>query len=127
MPSSSPDPGLVAVQRLVRNFNDYVGAGALGGTSHLYQLTTTAELRPLAAGRHDGPLYTGDFREPSRKYRCTGCGRTQRVGRGLTWTTVEALKRHGCLRCGGSAFVPLSRAGSRRGGTSAPAGTGSAR
>jgi len=111
-----------AVQRLVRNFNDYVGAGALGGTSHLYHLATTAELRPLVGGRHEGPLYTGDFREPEREYRCKGCGRTQRVGRGLTWTTVTALKRDGCLRCGGSAFVPLPRDAARRGRTSAPAG-----
>jgi N4-bis(aminopropyl)spermidine synthase len=111
-----------SVQRLVRNFNDYVGAGALGGTSHLYQLATTTELRPLVDGRHEGPLYTGDFREPSRDYRCTACGRTQRVGRGLTWTTVEALKRDGCLRCGGRLFAPLTR-----GRTSAPAGRGSER
>ena len=111
-----------AVQRLVRNFNDYVGAGSLGGTSHLYQLATTSELRPLLDGRHEGPLYTGDFREPSREYRCTGCGRIQRVGRGLTWRTVEALKRDGCLRCGGGAFVPLPRTAVRPGGTSAPAG-----
>ena len=96
-----------SVQRLVRNFNDYVGAGALGGTSHLYHLATTPELRPLIGGSHDGPLYTGDFRKPARDFRCTGCGRTQRVGPGLRWTTVAALKRAGCSRCGGTGFAPL--------------------
>ena len=48
------------VRRLVPNFNEYLGAGVRGGTSHLYQLRTTSQLRPLVAGRHDGPLYTGD-------------------------------------------------------------------
>jgi hypothetical protein len=106
-----------SVQRLVRNFNEYMGAGALGGTSHLYHLATTPELRPLTAGSHDGPLYTGDFRKPARDFRCTGCGRTQRVGAGLRWTTVAALKRAGCARCGGTTFAPLSRSPQRGHGT----------
>ena len=48
----------LTVQSLVRNFNEYLGAGALGGTSHLYHLTTTTELRPLVTGHHEGALYT---------------------------------------------------------------------
>jgi predicted methyltransferase len=48
------------VRRLTPNFNDYVGAGVRGGTSHLYQLRTTEGVRPLLPGRYDGPLYTGD-------------------------------------------------------------------
>jgi N4-bis(aminopropyl)spermidine synthase len=102
------DMGFV-VQRLIRNFNDYLGAGALGGTSHLYHLATTAELRPRIDGADEGPLYTGDFREPTRDFRCTGCGRTQRVGAGLRSATVAALKRVGCSRCGGTTFAPLPR------------------
>lgn len=51
--------GLV-VRRLVPNFNEYLGAGVRAGTSHLYQLRTTADLRPLVTGRFDGPLYTGE-------------------------------------------------------------------
>jgi predicted methyltransferase len=47
------------VRRLVPNFNEYVGAGVRAGTSHLYQLRTTASLRPFVHGRYDGPLYTG--------------------------------------------------------------------
>lgn len=99
----------LAVQSLVRNFNDYLGAGALGGTSHLYHLTTTADLRPLVAGRHEGALYTGDFRPPRRDFRCRGCGARYGVGRGRTWTTVAALRAAGCRRCGGTTFVPLGR------------------
>lgn len=39
------------IRSLTRDFNDYVGAGALGGTSHLYHLAP--------ASSDDGPLYTG--------------------------------------------------------------------
>jgi predicted methyltransferase len=53
------DMGFV-IRRLDRDFNEYVGAGALGGASHLYHLTATPELRPLVAGRFGGPLYTAE-------------------------------------------------------------------
>ncbi len=105
--------GLV-VRRLVRNFNEYLGAGALGGTSHLYQLATTTSLRPLYPGRYDGPLYTGDLRKPVRAFRCKRCRRPQRVGRGQMWPSVEALTEGGCPLCGGKAFVPLPRSPARR-------------
>ena len=49
-----------SIRSLVRDFNEYVGAGVLGGTSHLYHLRATSELRPLVAGRYDGPLYTAE-------------------------------------------------------------------
>jgi predicted methyltransferase len=41
------------IRSLTRDFNDYVGAGVLGGTSHLYHLTVPAGVVPTA-----GPLYT---------------------------------------------------------------------
>ena len=50
-----------SIRSLVRDFNEYVGAGVLGGTSHLYHLRATSELRPLVAGRYDGPLYTAEI------------------------------------------------------------------
>jgi predicted methyltransferase len=46
------------IRALTRDFNDYVGAGVLGGTSHLYHLVATAVVRPPVTGRYDGPLYT---------------------------------------------------------------------
>lgn len=49
-----------AIHRLDRGFNDYVGAGVLGGTSHLYHLVATSELRPLAGEGLDLPIYTAD-------------------------------------------------------------------
>ncbi len=97
------------VRSLIRNFNDYVGAGAIGGASHLYHLATTSELRPLVEGRYDGPLYTGEARDPSRSYRCKGCGLSKRVGPGHRWPTIQELKHDGCPRCHGTAFVPLPR------------------
>jgi predicted methyltransferase len=100
--------GLV-VRRLAPNFNEYLGAGVLGGTSHLYHLATTPALHPLVEGRYDGRLYTGDFRPPVRDYRCRGCGRALRVGRGRRWSSVRALKRDRCPTCRGSVFVPLAR------------------
>jgi len=48
------------IRRFVRDFNEYVGAGVLGGTSHLYHLSATSELRPAIVGRFDGPLYTAE-------------------------------------------------------------------
>ena len=49
-----------AIRRLVRDFNEYVGAGVLGGTSHLYHLVATEHLCPAVTGTFDGPLYTAD-------------------------------------------------------------------
>ena len=50
------------IQRLERNFNDYVGAGVLGSTSHLYHLRTSTTMRPRVVGSYDGPLYTRECR-----------------------------------------------------------------
>ncbi|MGH3133259.1 MAG: bis-aminopropyl spermidine synthase family protein [Gaiellaceae bacterium] len=49
-----------AIVRLLRDFNEYVGAGALGGASSLYHLSATSGLRPLVAGAFHGPLYTSE-------------------------------------------------------------------
>ena len=44
-------------KRLLRDFNEYVGAGTIAGVSHLYHLVTTPDVAPLV-DRYDGPLYT---------------------------------------------------------------------
>jgi len=49
-----------AIVRLQRDFNEYVGAGALAGTSSLYHLAATSQAHPLVTGRFDGPLYTAE-------------------------------------------------------------------
>lgn len=57
------------IRHILTNFNDYLHAGILGGTSHLYHLTSTASTRSLVSGAHHGHLYTGEKR-PARPYRC---------------------------------------------------------
>jgi predicted methyltransferase len=47
-----------AIRRLQPDFNEYVGAGALGGTSHLYHLVATAAPRRSAVTGFAEPLYT---------------------------------------------------------------------
>jgi hypothetical protein len=53
------DMGFV-IRSLARDFNEYVGAGVLGGTSHLYHLSATPDTRPLVTGGFAGALYTSD-------------------------------------------------------------------
>jgi predicted methyltransferase len=52
------EAGLV-IQRLVPDFNEYLGAGVLAGSSHLYHLRASSATRPLVEGSFDGALYTG--------------------------------------------------------------------
>ena len=48
------------IQNIARDFNEYVGAGVLGGTSHLYHLAATGELAAGPPVSVAGPLYTAD-------------------------------------------------------------------
>ncbi len=48
------------IHNISRDFNDYVGAGVLGGTSHLYHLAATGRLTSPRMGSFAGPLYTAD-------------------------------------------------------------------
>jgi predicted methyltransferase len=97
-----------AIHRLVRNFNEYVGAGALAGTSHLYHLVGGPRLD--LAEQVQAPLYTAQERTSRRGYACRACGERVTVGAGLRWATVEDLRRAGCPRCAGTAFRPGRRA-----------------
>ena len=54
------------IQRLSRDVNKYVGAGVLGGTSHLYQLAAGGDLTPAVTGHFFAPLYTADAGVESR-------------------------------------------------------------
>ena len=93
---------------LHRNFSEYLGAGVLGGVSHLHHLVAVA-----AAGERpeqayvDGPIYTG---APARDYECTRCGALRRVGRGARFRSVAELKANGCGDgCESTSFRPRSR------------------
>src|SRR5580693_3810202 len=99
----------LTVRAMMPNFNEYVGAGILAGTSHLYHLRATAALTPLIAGDYPGPLYTADLRAATtRPYRCAGCGAVHAVGPGAQWSRIASLQAAGCPACGGSVFRPMA-------------------
>ena len=99
----------LTVRAMTPNFNEYVGAGILAGTSHLYHLRSTASPAPLITGDYQGPLYTADLRAAvTRPYRCAGCGAVHAVGPGAQWTRIASLQAAGCPDCGGTVFRPMS-------------------
>ncbi len=115
------DLGLVT-RSLTPNFNSYLGAGIIGGTSHLYHLRTSEATAALVPGAYAGPLYTADTRtEQNRPYRCAGCGAVHLVGRvalgpddeaagaAPAWAQVRDLQAAGCPACGGVTFRPMAR------------------
>jgi predicted methyltransferase/DNA-directed RNA polymerase subunit RPC12/RpoP len=97
----------LTVQAMHRNFNDYLGAGIIGGVSHLQYLSTTSETSPLVDGAYEGPLYTADQRDALREYVCNTCGARYCVGPKGEWATIAALKQARCAACGGDKFRPL--------------------
>ncbi len=48
------------IHNVSRDFNEYVGAGVLGGTSHLFHLAAAGGLTVGPPGSFAGPLYTAD-------------------------------------------------------------------
>ena len=99
----------LTVRSLTAGFNEYVGAGILGGTSNLYHLRTTAAAQALIDGAYAGPLYTADSRAaPTRPYRCASCKAVHEVGRGARWPQIAALQAEGCPDCGGRVFRPMA-------------------
>jgi len=97
-----------AIRSLVPEFNEYLGAGALAGTSALYHLRGTGPLAPAVVGRCVGDLYTSDGRHRPRRYTCRACGRDHRVGPGEVAETIAALQVAGC-ECGATVFEPGER------------------
>jgi predicted methyltransferase len=49
-----------SIRALTPDFNRYVGAGALGGSSSLYHLVATSRVRPLVTGEFHQPMYTAE-------------------------------------------------------------------
>jgi N4-bis(aminopropyl)spermidine synthase len=99
----------LAVRALWPGFNEYLGAGILAGTSHLYHLRSTDAARPLIEGDFSGPLYTAEARAAgTRPYRCARCRGVHQVGPGGQWPRIAALQAAGCPQCGGTLFRPMS-------------------
>jgi N4-bis(aminopropyl)spermidine synthase len=98
----------LAVRSLTAGFNEYLGAGILGGTSNLYHLRTTATAAPLVEGEYSGPLYTADNRAaPTRPYRCASCQSVYEVGPGGRFPQIAALQQARCPACGSAVFRPM--------------------
>jgi predicted methyltransferase len=99
----------LAIRSLVPNFNEYEGAGILGGTSHLYHLRSTDGTAPAITGEHTGPLYTADTRAVrDRPYLCVSCKNVLMVGPGQQWPQIARLKETGCPQCGAGTFRPMA-------------------
>ena len=98
----------LTIRSLDPGFNEYVGAGVLGGTSGLYHLRTAPGARPLISGFYDGPLYSAANRAAvTRPYRCVRCKAVHDVGPGGQWPQIAALQGAGCPACGGTLFRPM--------------------
>jgi hypothetical protein len=98
----------LTVRGLWPGFNEYLGAGILAGTSHLYHLRSTAAAKPLIDGEFSGPLYTAETRgAATRPYRCARCRAVHQVGPGTRWPAIAALQAAGCPQCGGATFRPM--------------------
>ena len=98
----------LTVRGLWPGFNEYLGAGILAGTSHLYHLRSTAAAEPLINGEFSGPLYTAQARAAAtRPYRCADCRTVHEVGPGARWPGIAALQAAGCPECGGATFRPM--------------------
>jgi predicted methyltransferase len=98
----------LAIRSLTPNFNEYVGAGILAGTSHLYHLRTTDGTAPAILGAHSGALYTADTRAArARPYLCVNCKNVLMVGPGEQWSQIAHLKQSGCPHCTASTFRPM--------------------
>jgi N4-bis(aminopropyl)spermidine synthase len=99
------DLGLVT-HGLIRNFNEYLGSGILGGTGFFQHLLTTSDTASLVEVDYQGPLYTRDKRSRQREYHCLACGARIPVGSGAAWTSVAQLRDAGCPTCGKGPFRP---------------------
>lgn len=99
------DLGL-AIQELVPDFNDYVGATILGNRSQIARLQIAAPSTALIEGRFTEPIYSKSASAEPSAYRCLSCGALHTLG---PTDTVEALKDRGCPSCGGSKLRRVSR------------------
>jgi predicted methyltransferase len=51
-----------AIDEIIPNFNQYVGAGILGNRGQIVRVTGAGDLTPPIRGRYNGPLYTSQSR-----------------------------------------------------------------
>ena len=98
----------LTIRGLWPGFNEYLGAGILAGTSHLYHLRATGAGRALVEGDFSGPLYTAESRAAVvRPYRCAACRTIHQVGPGAPYLKIADLQAAGCPECRGTIFQPM--------------------
>ena len=98
----------LTIRGLWPGFNEYLGAGILAGTSHLYHLRATGAARALVEGDFSGPLYTAESRAAAvRPYRCAACRTIHQVGPGAPYLKIADLQAAGCPECRGTIFQPM--------------------
>ena len=81
----------LTIRGLWPGFNEYLGAGVLAGTSHLYHLRSTAAARPLVEGDFSGPAVHG--RGPGRRHPALPVRRLPGRARGRPGRPVAADRR----------------------------------
>ncbi|MGI5212776.1 bis-aminopropyl spermidine synthase family protein [Plantactinospora sp. CA-290183] len=97
----------LTVEAMHRNFNEYLGAGVIGGRSHLRYLATTERSRTTVDGAYSGRLYTAEKRAADREFLCLNCSARHLVGPHGQWPYIATLKEQGCPNCGANRFRPL--------------------
>ncbi len=99
----------LSISEIFLRFNEYEGAGILGGEGQFIILKTTNDTKSLIDGDFEELIYTGEIKRTKRKYKCKNCGKEYWVGIEEKYTTIEQLKEKGCEQCQKSAFDLLER------------------
>lgn len=98
----------ILIDKILENFNRYVGAQMLGGLSDLYVLKTTKNTSCSWDNISAKELYT--YRpQRIRKYQCKECKKIYFVGKKQKFNTIEKLKQSTCPVCKGTIFKQIKR------------------
>lgn len=99
----------LSISEIFLRFNQYEGAGILGGESQLIILKTTNNTMPIIKGEYNEIIYTGEIKKTKRKYKCKNCSKEYWIGIGEKYSTIEQLKIKGCEKCNHNVFELLER------------------
>lgn len=93
------------VREIFPHFNRYIGASIHAHTSSLLlcEKYTACPPENFPQLRYT-PFYTADHGSPGGNYQCTLCEATYPVGPGKEFSTIQNLKKAGCVECGNRSF-----------------------
>jgi len=94
----------LATLEIIPGFNRYAGCSVLASSSALFHLSVPVSAHPVIRERYDGKLYTNEFRAHPKRYTCIACKQAILVGSGMTYETIEELKKVGCPACNKTKF-----------------------